>query len=85
MKTLTATEASRGFSHLLDDVAAGERVTITRGGHPVATLIPAASATVADLLDIVRTVGPVDDGFAADVDAGLSHVDMTPPDRWGDA
>lgn len=85
MKTLTATEAARGFSHLLDDVSAGERVTITRAGHPVATLIPAKSATIADLIELVEAMGPVDDGFEAAVADGLANVDMTPPDRWAEA
>jgi prevent-host-death family protein len=85
MKTLTATEAARGFKAMLDDVAHGQRVTITRAGHPVATLIPAASATIVDLVELVEAVGPVDDDFAGDVHEGLAHVDMTAPDRWGDA
>lgn len=49
MKTMTATEASRGFSDLLDAVERGEVVTVTRGGHVVAEIRPAAGKTGRDL------------------------------------
>lgn len=38
-------EAKTTFSKLLRRVAAGEEITITRGGVPVARLVPAASGT----------------------------------------
>ena len=38
MKSRTATEASRNFADLLDAVEAGESVTITRAGRPVAEI-----------------------------------------------
>src|SRR6185312_12374668 len=41
MKTMTATEASRHFSDLLDAVERGETITIVRGNHPVAEIGPA--------------------------------------------
>lgn len=40
MRTLSATEASRGFSDLLDAVEHGESVTVTRGGRAVAEIRP---------------------------------------------
>ncbi len=41
MKTITSTDANRGFSRLLRDVAqGGEAVQITSRGRPVATLGP---------------------------------------------
>ena len=40
MKTMTATEASRHFSDLLDAVERGETITIVRGSHPVAEIGP---------------------------------------------
>lgn len=86
MKTVTATEASRGFSRLLDGVARGERVTITRAGRPVATVVPPKpAATIGDIIDTVRRVGPIDADFAGEVAADPAHLDMTPPDRWRDA
>jgi prevent-host-death family protein len=44
MKTVGAFEAKTHFSQLLDRVANGERVTITRHGEPVAQLVPARPA-----------------------------------------
>jgi len=41
MKTVGAFQAKAQLSRLLDDVARGETVTITRRGHPVAVLAPA--------------------------------------------
>lgn len=40
MKTVGAYEAKTHLSQLLDDVAAGESITITRHGVPVARLVP---------------------------------------------
>ena len=39
--TVGAYEAKRRFSQLLERVAAGEEITITRHGSPVARLVPA--------------------------------------------
>ncbi|NJM29311.1 MAG: type II toxin-antitoxin system prevent-host-death family antitoxin [Rhizobiales bacterium] len=41
MKMITATEANRDFSKLLDRVAEGEAIGITKHGKIVATLRPA--------------------------------------------
>lgn len=49
MRTITATEASRGFSDLLDAVERGETVTITRNGTPVAIFGPPRRRTGRDL------------------------------------
>ena len=42
MKTVGAHEAKTHLSQLLDEVAKGETVTITRHGVPVASLVPAS-------------------------------------------
>jgi prevent-host-death family protein len=39
--TVGAYEAKTRFSQLLERVLAGEEITITRHGHPVARLVPA--------------------------------------------
>ena len=41
MRMVTATEANRDFSKLLEQVANGDTVNITKHGEIVATLIPA--------------------------------------------
>ncbi len=45
MRMITATEASRNFSDLLDAIERGETVTITRGHHAVAEMRPARRRT----------------------------------------
>lgn len=40
MNTVGACEAKTDFSQLLDKVANGESITITRHGEPVAQLVP---------------------------------------------
>ena len=43
MRTLSATEISRNFSHVLDLLEhGGEEIVIIRNKHPVARLIPGA-------------------------------------------
>lgn len=41
MRNIGAYEAKTDLSRLLDRVARGESLTITRHGHPVARLVPA--------------------------------------------
>ncbi|MDQ3725047.1 MAG: type II toxin-antitoxin system prevent-host-death family antitoxin [Actinomycetota bacterium] len=41
-KTVTATAAKANILRLLDEVAAGEEIEITRHGRPVARLVPPA-------------------------------------------
>lgn len=41
-RTLTATEAKTKILTLLDEVAAGEEIEITKHGHVVARLVPAS-------------------------------------------
>ena len=41
MRMITATEANRDFSKLLEQVANGDSVNITKHGEIVATLVPA--------------------------------------------
>jgi prevent-host-death family protein len=43
-KTVTATNAKANILRLLDEVAAGEEIEITRYGRPVARLVPSSGA-----------------------------------------
>lgn len=43
METVGVSEARRNLSKLLDRVARGENLTITRHGKPVARLVPVAT------------------------------------------
>jgi prevent-host-death family protein len=44
MRTVTATEASRSFAALLDEVEAGQAVVVTRGGRRIASISPAPTS-----------------------------------------
>ena len=39
-KTITLREANQAFSRIIREVVAGEEITITRNGEPVARLVP---------------------------------------------
>ena len=39
-KTITLREANQAFSRIIREVEAGEEITITRNGEPVARLVP---------------------------------------------
>ena len=45
MKTITASDANRGFSALLREVSEGEEVTILSRGRPVAKMTSVLSAS----------------------------------------
>jgi len=85
MKTMTATEASRHFSDLLDAVERGETVTITRGNHRVAEIAPARRRTGADLRTALAGIAPPDDRFIRDVSETLALVDSEVRDPWAGA
>jgi prevent-host-death family protein len=82
MRTMTATEASRHFSDLLDAVERGETVTILRGSQPVAEIGPARRRTGADLRTALEGSTPPDGGFARDIAAALDMVTSEVPDPW---
>jgi antitoxin (DNA-binding transcriptional repressor) of toxin-antitoxin stability system len=59
VKTLTATEVSRHFSRVLDELErGGDEVVIVRGKHPVAKMVPGAPRMTAleVLSDLYRTL-----------------------------
>ncbi len=57
MRSIGAYEAKTNLSRLLEEVAQGETITITRNGIPVAVLTPASGArafTPQDAIAIIR-------------------------------
>jgi prevent-host-death family protein len=65
-RQLTATEAKSTFLALLDEVAAGEAVEITKHGHTVARLVPAQGprASKGKAKGTARTVGTDEELFS---------------------
>lgn len=87
MTTVTATEASRNFSELLNRVAAGEEIEIVRNGAPIAVISrPAQRFTTAEewdaMMERLARLPPMDaEQFASDVEAARREL---PPlrDPW---
>ncbi|NYH52465.1 prevent-host-death family protein [Nocardiopsis arvandica] len=84
MRTITATEAARKFSELLDAIESGERVTITRGGSPVTVMEPAPRYTGAGLRAALEKIEPLDDDFESDVLSVRAFVDDEVRNPWDD-
>ena len=82
MRIMTATEASRKFSDLLDAVEAGESVVVTRGGVPVAEIRPSASHTGRDLRAALDGLVPPDDAFVSDINEALAGLINEGTDPW---
>jgi prevent-host-death family protein len=82
---MTATEASRRFSDLLDAIERGESVTITRGNHPVAEIRPAKRRTGADLRTALAGIPAPDDRFADDIAGAVAMLEVYGGDPWADA
>lgn len=83
MPEITATEAARGFSEMLNRVAAGEEFEITRNGAPVAIVEPPTVPFLSAerFRDLIATAPRPDDGFAADVRA-LRAAAGPPRELW---
>jgi prevent-host-death family protein len=54
IRTIGSYEAKTHLAQLLEEVAKGERVTITRHGNPVATLQPANPAAMTDVRERIE-------------------------------
>ena len=83
MTTITAREASRGFSRLLDRVEHdGEEYTVKRDGRVIARIVPATTRTVAGFL--ARRAGrlPLDDDFAAEATSADPLLTVDTADPW---
>ena len=59
-------EARTRFSRLLDRVARGERITITRRGAPVADLVPAARPRKQSVGEAIRSLRALRQGNRLD-------------------
>jgi prevent-host-death family protein len=80
MPRMTATEAARGFSDVLNRVAAGEEVEVTRSGAAVAVIRPADARLLSAerFRELIATAPPTDDDFADELRALRSAV--APPE-----
>lgn len=79
---MTATDAARAFSDVLNRVAAGEEIEVTRSGAPVATIGPPKARFIsADRFrELIASAPPVDEDFADEMRALRATVEPpTPP------
>ena len=80
VRDISATDASRRFSELLDAVEHdGESFVVVRRGRAVARIVPAPSANGRSLKDLLLHT-TVDQGWARDVAAARELVTME--ERW---
>jgi antitoxin (DNA-binding transcriptional repressor) of toxin-antitoxin stability system len=84
---MTATEASRNFSGLLDLIEAGETIRITRGNEPIAEVGPARRRTGADLEAALLAAGlpALDEDLEQDISEALALVSNEGNDPWAEA
>ena len=56
MGTVGTFEAKTHLSELLDRVANGDEITITRNGKPIARLVPVDTATASERREVARRI-----------------------------
>jgi len=84
-RRLSATEASRNFSDILNRALyRGESFVIERGGIPVCEIRPAtvSSFTVGDLIAPLRDLPPVDEDFLRTVENVARFQPSVPVSSW---
>lgn len=83
MKQVSATDASRRFSEVLDDVERdGESYVVVRHGRPVATIGPARGETGKELKKVLRAEAP-DGDWAGELRELRESMDPV-TDPWRD-
>jgi len=80
---MTATEAARGFSEVLNRVAAGEEIEVTRGGAPVAVVGPPKVRFMSGgrFRELLASAPRADENFAADLRAIRASAGL-PGEPW---
>lgn len=85
MRRMTATEAARAFSDVLNRVAAGEEIEVTRNGATVAVIGPPRDARLVSperLREIMASAPPVDEDFVRDLEEIRRASGPHPGDPW---
>ena len=83
MTRMTATEAARSFSAVLNRVAASEEIAVTRSGADVAVISAPKSRLLSAerFREVIATAPPPDERFLEDVRAARESVGP-PEDAW---
>ncbi|MBI4617271.1 MAG: prevent-host-death protein [Planctomycetes bacterium] len=84
---LSATEASRSFSRLLDQVEAGRRFLVHRRGRDVCLIAPppVRGRTASECVELLRARSPVllDEDFGTDLSRVLAEEPVEDRPAWG--
>lgn len=80
---MTATDAARAFSELLNRVAAGEEIEITRAGTPIAVIKPPPfrALSAERFRELMASAPPIDAEFESDLVAIRRDSDV-PESPW---
>lgn len=85
---MTASEASRSFSAVLDSVEHGETIVVTRAGRRIASITPVPAATGAAFNAVLNTwvsADAFDDDFAGNIaEARTAVSSANDTDPWTD-
>jgi prevent-host-death family protein len=81
---MTATQASRGFSEVLDRVERGESIRITRDGHPIAELRPITPATGRALRAALTNAPTLDADIETDIADAINLLESRGHGTWPD-
>ena len=85
LRTVTVSDAVRQIAVLLDRVAEhGEAFAVSRNGRLIAEIAPAAPevSTLGSLRAAIADCGPVDEGFARDLELIRAEQPALPEDPW---
>lgn len=83
MRKVTATEASRRFSDLLDAIEGGETITVTRGNRTIAEIMPARRRAGRELREALASIPPPDGDFERDIAEATELLQTDEVDPWG--
>jgi prevent-host-death family protein len=79
MRAISSTELSKNLSDVINRVYyQHETVVVERGGKPVCQIAPVAAArqfSLANLVELLRSIGSTDPAFADAVRAGVEQQD----------
>jgi prevent-host-death family protein len=82
---ISATEAARGFSELLNRVLyRGDEFVIVRGGEPVGRLCPVAPTrfTLSDLVELLRSIPHPGEDYLKDIEQINKRQPRLPKSPW---
>ena len=84
MDRLNATEVAARFAEVLNRVAAGEEIEVTRGDVTVAVIAPPQRRVLSAhrFRELMASTPPVDDHFAADLRRIRHEAGTVPRQAW---